>query len=219
MSVFQRQRLLRADGLNEAACRHLLGCLVVPRPIAWISTRSTSGVANLAPFSSFTILAADPPLVGVSIAHGSHGPKDTLVNVRATGSFCVNMVIEPLLEAMRLSSGCHAPDVDEFQIADLVSCPAAEVVAPFVEQASAVLECRLFREVALSPASAVLLVGEVVAFRVPPRLDETQPHPAGGLAAVVPVGHLNERSYTLIRDAVSLRLRHLVRGRNHELEP
>ena len=82
----------------------LLTSLVVPRPIGWISTWSAEGVANLAPFSFFAALAASPMLVGVSVGHRPQGPKDTLVNVRARGAFCVNVVTAPLLEAMNATS-------------------------------------------------------------------------------------------------------------------
>lgn len=144
MSTFQSYRVLRAEAVGTAACQRLLACLVVPRPIAWISTRASSGIPNLAPFSAFAPLARHPPLVGVSFARASGGrPKDTLVNIRATGAFCINTVAEPLLEAMGLSSGSYPPEIDELRLAGLAAAPASLVDAPCVRDAGAVLECRL----------------------------------------------------------------------------
>ncbi len=82
----------------------LLTSLVVPRPIGWISTWGEGDVPNLAPFSYFTALAASPMLVGLSVGHREHGPKDTLVNLRAREAFCVNIVDVAHLEAMNLTS-------------------------------------------------------------------------------------------------------------------
>ncbi|MEX0837648.1 MAG: flavin reductase [Gemmatimonadota bacterium] len=71
----------------------LLTSLVVPRPIGWTSTWNESGSANVAPFSYYAALSATPALIGISIGSRGADPKDTLVNVRATGALCVNVVI------------------------------------------------------------------------------------------------------------------------------
>nr|MDQ3309251.1 flavin reductase [Gemmatimonadota bacterium] len=76
----------------------LLTSLVVPRPIAWVSTRSEAGAPNLAPFSYFAALSSSPFLVGISIGTREGEPKDSLRNIRTTGAFCVNVVTEAQLE-------------------------------------------------------------------------------------------------------------------------
>src|SRR3954463_16618920 len=97
----------------------LLTSLVVPRPIAWVSTRSAAGEPNLAPFSYFAALSATPFLVGVSIGHRRGIPKDTLANVRESGAFCVNLATEARLSALNETSGEYPPGVDEFALAGL----------------------------------------------------------------------------------------------------
>ena len=78
---------------------------VIPRPIAFVSTVSAAGVANLAPFSYFNAVASEPPLVAIAISDRADDPKDTLRNVRETREFVVNVVSEPLLDAMVSTSG------------------------------------------------------------------------------------------------------------------
>jgi flavin reductase (DIM6/NTAB) family NADH-FMN oxidoreductase RutF len=144
----------------------LLTSLVVPRPIAWVSTRSAAGEPNLAPFSYFAALSATPFLVGVSIGHRRGVPKDTLRNVRESGAFCVNLATEARLSALNETSGEYPPDVDEFARAGLVLAEAGAVPAPYVADAPAVLECRLFKEVELGPGDNALVIGEVLAVRL-----------------------------------------------------
>lgn len=160
------QRVLRARELSGRERYQLLTSLVVPRPIAWVSTRSAEGRRNLAPFSYFAALSASPLLVGVSVGHRGGAPKDTLRNVRETGAFCVNVVTEGQLAAMNETGGEYPPDVDEFERAGLASAAAESVDAPFVAGCPAVLECRLFKEVELEGAPNTLLVGEVLAVRL-----------------------------------------------------
>jgi flavin reductase (DIM6/NTAB) family NADH-FMN oxidoreductase RutF len=144
----------------------LLTSLVVPRPIAWVSTRSQAGLANLAPFSYFAALSATPFLVGVSVGSRGGGPKDTLRNVRETGAFCVNVSTGAQLEAMNETSGEYGPEVDEFAHAGVALAESEAVRAPYVADCPAVLECRLFQEVPLEGSPNTLLIGEVVSVRL-----------------------------------------------------
>jgi len=182
----------------------LLTSLVVPRPIAWVSTRSPAGVPNLAPFSYFAALSPTPLLVGISVGHRPGGPKDTLRNVRDTGVFCVNVATEAQLEALNRSSGDYPPEVDEFALAGVPLAEAESVGAPYVADCPAVLECRLFREVELGSAPNTLLIGEVL--RV--RLSDHIPLAGGTLfadsTALRPVGRLWGDLYTLLGEMPAL---------------
>lgn len=144
----------------------LLTSLVVPRPIAWISTRSRKGARNLAPFSYFAALSASPMLVGISIGHRQGRPKDSLRNIVQTGAFCVNLVTEPMLERMNATSVDAPPEVDEFDRAAVRAAEAETIDAPYVDDCPAVLECVLEREVDLSPAPNTLVIGQVRAVRL-----------------------------------------------------
>lgn len=144
----------------------LLTSLVVPRPIAWLSTRSAAGAANLAPFSYFAALSATPFLVGVSIGSRAGGPKDSLRNIRETGVFCVNLATERQLREMNETSGEWGPEVDEFVRAGVAAAEAESVAAPYVANCPAVLECRLSQEVPLTGSPNTLVVGEVLRVRL-----------------------------------------------------
>jgi flavin reductase (DIM6/NTAB) family NADH-FMN oxidoreductase RutF len=113
---------------------------VAPRPIAWVSTMSVSGALNLAPFSFFNAVCADPPLLAfapglrrpkqLEVPHGE--AKDTLRNVRETKEFVVNIVTYELAEAMNLTSGEYDASVNEFELAKLTPQPSTIVRPPRV---------------------------------------------------------------------------------------
>jgi flavin reductase (DIM6/NTAB) family NADH-FMN oxidoreductase RutF len=182
----------------------LLTSLIVPRPIGWISSRSTGGVANLAPFSYFAALAATPMLIGVSIGARRGAPKDTLLNIRETGSFCVNVVTEDHLDAMNESAGEHPPAVDEFEIAGLEPAEADLVAAPYVADCPAVLECRLHREVDLDGMGGVLVIGEVLAVRIGPGLEFQPGTHLVDPRSLRPVARLGGQLYALLGELRSL---------------
>ena len=117
----------------------LMTASVVPRPIAWVSSRSADGVDNLAPHSFFTVVSTDPAM----LAFTSVGRKDTLRNIEATGEFVVNVTPEPLFETVNATSADYPPEIGEFD-AEGVEREASLVVAPpRVAGSPVVFECRL----------------------------------------------------------------------------
>lgn len=143
---------------------HLVTSLVVPRPIAWVSTVSASGVRNLAPHSYFNLVGSAPPHVVI----GSVGVKDTVRNVRESGEFVVNLATVELMEEVN-ATGVDAPfDIDEFDLVGLESEPSSVVGAPRVARSPVHLECRLRHELDLG--SSILLVAEVVHLHVAARV-------------------------------------------------
>jgi flavin reductase (DIM6/NTAB) family NADH-FMN oxidoreductase RutF len=151
--------ILRADDPQTEAYR-LLGALVVPRPIAWVSSVDADGVGNLAPHSFFTVVSTRPPM----IAFTSVGAKDTLANVQATGEFVVNLASAPLLEQVNSSSAPFPAEQDEAAALEIAMEPSALVAPPRVAASPAALECRLHRAIPLG--DSVLVIGEVVAFSI-----------------------------------------------------
>jgi flavin reductase (DIM6/NTAB) family NADH-FMN oxidoreductase RutF len=146
----------------------LLVGLVVPRPIALVTTRSRAGAVNAAPFSFFNVLSDDPPLVIVSVDGREDDPgvpKDTARNIRDTGEFVVNLVDEALVPAMTVCAIDFPAGVDETAAAGLELAPAAAVKAPRLAAAPVQLECREWRTTALPDARALIL-GEVVHLHV-----------------------------------------------------
>jgi len=103
----------------------LLTNLIIPRPIAWVSSMNDSGVINLAPFSFFNAVGSEPVYVVMSIGHRDSGaPKDTARNIEAKGEFVVNMVTEDLLGAMNISAADFPPDQSELVAAELQTAPS-----------------------------------------------------------------------------------------------
>ena len=140
----------------------LLIGLVIPRPIAWISTRSANGVANCAPFSFFNVFSEDPPLCVIGINPRSDGTlKHTLKNIRRTGEFVVNLVDEATANAMHISSYEFTEEESEFEKTGLTPVPAALVGHPRIAEAAASLECRVFRRIEVG-ATRELVLGEIL---------------------------------------------------------
>ncbi len=151
-----RVREIDPAGLPEREVYLLLTSLVVPRPIAWVSTLAEDGTRNLAPHSYFNIVSSDPPVVHFT----SSGEKDTLRNVRASGEFVVNIVTGDLAEQMNLTAADFPPGEDEFAWAGLEAAPSLIVKPPRVAAAKAALECRVHSE--LTIGIGTMTFGEVV---------------------------------------------------------
>ena len=143
---------------------------IVPRPIALVSTISHDGIANLAPFSFFTAISSNPPLICFCPGpRASGGPrKDTLRNISMTREFVVNIVSEDIAEAMNLTSGEYPPEVDEFQLAGLTPAPSMAVKPPRVAESPVNMECslRLAIEFSEEPGGGNLIIGDVVRIHV-----------------------------------------------------
>ena len=121
----------------------ILASLVVPRPIALVTTISPEGKVNAAPFSFFNVLGADPPIVAVAPGDRADGtPKDTARNIRLTHEFVVNLVDEALAEAMNQCAAALPYGEDELQYAGLHPSPSSVVKPPRISEAPASLECK-----------------------------------------------------------------------------
>jgi flavin reductase (DIM6/NTAB) family NADH-FMN oxidoreductase RutF len=184
--------------MTPAERYQLLTSLIIPRPIAWISSRSASGHRNLAPFSYFAVLSPSPMLIGVSISERGAGLKDSAANILETGVFCVNIAAERHITAMNTTAGDHPPEVDEFEVAGLTAVEGDLVDVPYVAGCPAVLECRLFRQVDLAPAQTSFLIGEVVAVHLSPELAFTSGTMLVDPESLTPVARLGGNLYSLL---------------------
>jgi flavin reductase (DIM6/NTAB) family NADH-FMN oxidoreductase RutF len=141
--------------------------IVGPRPIGWISSVSSAGVQNLAPYSFFNAFNYVPPIVGFA----SIGAKDTLRNVQETGEFVWNLATRPLAEAMNASCAAVAPEVDEFVLAGLTATPSRLVGPPRVAESPVAFECKVTQIIQLQGISGEtvptwLVLGEVVGVHI-----------------------------------------------------
>jgi flavin reductase (DIM6/NTAB) family NADH-FMN oxidoreductase RutF len=177
--------------------RYMIG-MVVPRPIAFISTVSLDGLKNLAPFSYFNAISSAPPLIGVTFSEREGDPKDTLRNIRETGEFVVNLVTEPLLDPMVRTAGEWPRGMDEFKIAGLTAESARRVRAPRVAESPVHLECKLHREIPLG--NAIFVVGEVVVAEVS---DDVMTDGRVDPLKLKPVGRLGGEQYSLTREVIA----------------
>ena len=157
-------------GSQAADIYKLMVGVIVPRPIAFVSTVSATGIRNLAPFSFFTAISANPPVVCFSpMIRGSDGNrKDTLRNAEETGEFVVNVVSEDFALKMNVTSAEFPPEVDEFTESGLTPVPSDLVTPPRVGESRVSMECRLIQVVHVSPKplGGSLVVGEVLRFHL-----------------------------------------------------
>lgn len=142
---------------------------IVPRPIAFISTISTKGILNLAPFSFFNGVCSNPPIVAFSTVIRSDGTeKDTFQNIVATEEFVVNIVSEELAVQMNACSAEFPFDVDEFKVSGLTPITSDLISPSRVKESPISMECRLVRIVTFGegPGSGRTIFGEVLRFHI-----------------------------------------------------
>jgi flavin reductase (DIM6/NTAB) family NADH-FMN oxidoreductase RutF len=184
---------------------------IVPRPIAFVSSLDGHGVRNLAPFSYFTAVSADPPVVLFCPSVRRDDPqrglvahKDTLLNVIATREFVINVVTEAIVDKMNLTSAQVPPEVDEFELAGLTPLPSELVKPPRVAESPVQMECRLRQIVEVSdrPAGGSIVLGEVLRFHVREDLVENFRVDPEKLAAV---GRMGGPTYVRTRDRFDLK--------------
>ncbi len=152
------------EGFNR-----VLTGVVVPRPIAFVSTMSKDGLINLAPYSFFNAVAYDPPtIVFSSSRHAGDRRKDTLAHIEETGEFVVNIVVDDIAEAMNRTAAEYPSEVNEFEIAGLTPAPSERVKPPRVAESPVNMECRLLQVVPLGQGDHQhgLVIGEVVLMHI-----------------------------------------------------
>lgn len=191
--------ILVSDIPRRRAYRLLIGT-VVPRPVAWISSRGRDGVRNLAPFSYFMGIGHDPPLLAVSINSRRGQIKDSLRNIQETGEFVVNIANEDLLERMVRTSGEWPYGVDEFEEAGLSEAASTLIQPGRVAEAPVAMECRLHHVTLLgnAPNLTGLVVGEILAWHI--RDDILDDEGVPDMARLRPVGRMIDDEYMLLRE-------------------
>lgn len=170
--------------------------IVTPRPVGWISSTGPFG-DNLAPYSFFNAVAYTPP----QVMFASTGVKDSLLNIRETGVFCVNIVEEAMLHPMNATSAAVPRDTDEFLLAGLPKTPCETIPCPRVAGTPAALECTVVQETALRGRDNILVIGEVTGIHlrddclVDGRFDVTLFHP---------VARMGYRDYSVVREVIEM---------------
>jgi flavin reductase (DIM6/NTAB) family NADH-FMN oxidoreductase RutF len=198
---------------DPAECRQrdiykLMIGILVPRPIALVSTIDADGNANLAPFSFFAGVGSAPPTVLFCPAlradeRRAGQRKDTLRNVEQTREFVINVVNEAISAQANATSAEVPPDIDEFKLSGLTPIPSAIVKPPRVAESPAQMECRLMQVIYTGdkPASGVIVLGEVVRFHVREDLVHDFRVDPAGLDAV---GRMAGNTWVRTRDRIEL---------------
>jgi flavin reductase (DIM6/NTAB) family NADH-FMN oxidoreductase RutF len=169
MNKSVRRLIVIINPQNNENFYYSLTSVIIPRPIAFISTISESGNLNLAPFSFFNAIASNPPTVAISIARNTPSKrKDTLANIEATREFVINIVVESITEAMNNTAAEYPEDIDEFEIAGLTPAPSTMIKPPRVLESPVNLECRLNQIITIGQGETEsgLVLAEVIAMHL-----------------------------------------------------
>ncbi len=180
--------------------------IVAPRPIAWVSSLSTEGVANLAPYSFFNAVADAPPMLMISSSPvPSNEDKDTLANILNTGEFVVHIVPHSMKDAMNVTSGGYPPNDDEFKRAGLEKAPSNIVSPPRIADAPIAMECRHHVNLGFPGQNGVrgshVIFGEVVGIHI---ADEALVDGMLDVTTYNPLARLGYMDYSTVRDVFSL---------------
>lgn len=201
---------INPESLPYQSVYKLLTGAIVPRPIAWISTLDADGRPNLAPYSFFNGVCSNPPhLLFVAsvrdyVPANGDGFKDTLVNVRSTGEFVVNVVTEATVRAMNITAGNYLRGENEFAIAGVTPVPSFKVRPYRVAESPIQFECTVAQIVDVSPlpGGGSIVIGRIVHIHV---VDEVLIGPDKiDIARLQPVGRLAGGAYAHIREIFEL---------------
>jgi flavin reductase (DIM6/NTAB) family NADH-FMN oxidoreductase RutF len=177
--------------LNQEDSSHLLTDIVIPRPIAWVSTVDEHGIFNLAPFSAYGIVSTRPMVVGFSVGIKRDGQKkDTLRNVELTREFVINIVTKELAEQMNITSALYPREVSEFEKAGLTPMKADFVKAPLIAESPVNMECRVIQiiEFGKPSSSYSLIIGEVLCVHIREEFYNSETRRVSNLKAIARLG-------------------------------
>ncbi|ONI66976.1 flavin reductase [Kribbella sp. ALI-6-A] len=172
-----------------------LNSVVVPRPIAWVSTISADGVLNLAPHSFFTVSCVQPPMVQFT----SVGRKDSLNNVEATREFVVNFATEPLFEQINATGTNFPAGISEFEAVGLTTEPSRTVTVPRVAESPVALECTLHTTLELGDSTVV--IGQVRHLAIAPEVMDGN-HP--DIHRLRPLARLGRNEWSTIGEVLNI---------------
>ncbi|MBT7525269.1 MAG: flavin reductase family protein [Candidatus Marinimicrobia bacterium] len=175
---------------------------IVPRPIAFVSTKSTNGILNLAPFSYFNGVCSKPPTIMFAPARRGYDglTKDTLNNIRSTKEFVVNLVSEEIVEPMVECATDYDKKIDEFKISNLTPIDSDKISSPRVKESKVSYECELNTIVEIGeaePGAGFVVIGTIVMFHIQ---DDVYNDGRIDLKALNPIGRLAGNSYTRVFD-------------------
>ena len=162
--------IIEPASLSAEQSYKLLTGIIVPRPIAWVTSRSETGIINLAPFSAFTFLAPKPPMLGISIGHKAGVYKDTSRNILKREEFVVHIADVSQIDAVHQSAIEYPSDISEVDEIGLETVACDEIGVPRLVAAPVAMECRFRTCLEFGETRSRLIVGEVIKFHIRPGL-------------------------------------------------
>lgn len=174
----------------------LITAAIVPRPIAWVSSRSADGVDNLAPFSFFSVSSTDPLIVQFTAVGGKHSAD----NAEATGQFVINVATESMMHQVNATSAGFDEDINEFEAVGVASAPATVVDTLRVRDSPVAIECELFQILRIGNSQVVM--GRVVAVTVDPAIAADDGHP--DFNKLAPMARLGRTEWGLPSEVIEL---------------
>lgn len=160
MKTFETNKLVPRDAYR------LLTSVVIPRPIAWVSSMGKDGSINLAPFSFFNAVGNSPPTIMISIGQRKGNDKDTLRNLKETEEFVIHIANEKLSEKMVRTSGDWSYGTNEFEQVDLETVPSIHVKPPRLKSAPVAMEVKVTQIVPVEETTSTLVIGQVIYFHI-----------------------------------------------------
>lgn len=204
---------VRLDPATLKSCYSLIISAVVPRPIAFVTSTAPDGTVNLSPFSYFSAVGHDPPMLAFSVCRNGDGSKkDTLVNVEANGEFVVSIMSEWFVEAANHTCGRFPPDVDEMAVSGLTPAESTVVVPPRVKESAVNMECKVRHTYDIvnrkGKVTTTVVFGEVVMFHVFRHLVNEagagEGKPTVKLEGYKPISRLGGNTYALLGSVFDL---------------
>ncbi|CAM3717095.1 flavin reductase family protein [Bordetella tumulicola] len=153
------------DDLDVGRSYKLMSSSILPRPIAWVVSQDADGVVNAAPYSLFNFFGGHPPVVCIGMGRPKGNDKDSLANIRATGEFAINMVTQPLVQAMNTTAVPFPVGVNELEKAGLETVPCTKIAGHRIKSSPLTLECKL-QQIIDVPPSSVMVMATVSAMHI-----------------------------------------------------
>ena len=173
--------------------------ILIPRPIAWVSTKSKNGIDNLAPFSFYGGVTANPPIVSLGIGRRKGKHKDTAQNIIDTEECVIHLTSVELSEKMVLTSAELPPEEDEFEVAGINKIESIDVKPPRIKEAQIAMEGKLYRHIEVGNSPSDMMLIEIIRIHIDDAILDEGGKP--DVAKIDPLARLGGRKYASLNKA------------------
>jgi len=188
--------------ISEAELKDITSVLyriLIPRPIAWVSTKSKNGIDNLAPFSFYGGVTANPPIVSLGIGRRKGKHKDTAQNIIDTEECVIHLTSVELSEKMVLTSAELPPEEDEFEVAGINKKNSVDVKPPIIKEAQIAMEGKLYKHIEVGNSPGDMMLIEIIRIHIDDSILDERGKP--DVAKIDPLARLGGRKYASLNEA------------------